>query len=563
MYTDWCNCAVSAPLTDFARNYYSMADVASMQPIDIIVNHNDFLSYINSKTSLPYTDMNAYPNLSGIVYTDYISLLCVLCKAVIFAVPALKNIPFINFQYIGIVGAVNFILQGLLAFIIIKKITKTNDINALLGSLFFVVAPIMLDRFPEHFALSAQWLILASFLPFLYYKNRSKKVMLLYWFVLGFSALGIQPYFVLTTAFVAIAFSFYAYFKYDEKKLSWCFLPIFILGSAIAFGLTGGFGNAVSAKTLVYWFNIYSFNLNSFFNPTISQSFFFSSVLPFLNGKFPAYTNGNWEGFSYLGAGIIIPLVAIIAYCLYFLPKRSFQDKYREFLKKYKVEIITFVIFFVLTLLYSCSFAITFNDFLLLKIRVPQRFAELLSVFKAPARVIWADFFLIYFFVICFLLKKLKPLVATCVLGVLFMIQAVDLNVFFKSYRNLYYTKKVYSSPLKNEGWDIIKQGKKHAFVDDASRKNLYILQDVYFWVVKNGLKCNAILSSRLPENREETWKNRLKNPQSDDLFIFLKSQKDDIRKYSSLENCYLLDDYIVCTKENHPDLNNYKIETK
>ena len=91
----------------------------------------------------------------------------------------------------------------------------------------------------------------------------------------------------------------------------------------------------------------------------------------------------------------------------------------------------------------------------------------------------------------------------------------------------------------------------------------VYILQDVYFWVVKNGLKCNAILSSRLPENREETWKNRLKNPQSDDLFIFLKSQKDDIRKYSSLENCYLLDDYIVCTKENHPDLNNYKIETK
>ncbi len=559
MYTDWCIAVSQPPALDYPDCYLAYPEMLR----DVSINFNDYLGFINSKTILPYTDMNAYPDLSGVVYIDCIPLLAILVKTIILTIPALNNMDFINFQYIGIVGAVNFILQGLLAFIIIKKITKTNYINALLGSLFFVIAPITLERFPVHFALTSQWLILASFLPFLYYKNRSKKVMLLYWFVLGFSALGIQPYFVVTTAFVAIAFSFYVYFKYDEKKLSWCFLPISILGSILAFCFTGGVGNAVSATTETYWFNLYSFNLNSFFNPTISENFFFATVFSFLNGKLPIRDVCNWEGFSYLGAGIIIPLVAIIAYCLYFLPKKSFQDKYRDFLKKYKVEIAVFVSFFFLTLLYSCSFVITFNELLLVKIPVPEFIEKCLSVFRAPGRVIWADFFLIYFFVICFLLKKFKPVVSTCILGTLFIVQAVDLSVFFKIYRSFFSQKVVYSSPLKNEGWNIIKQGKKYVFIRDFDGKNVYLLRDVHYWSIKNGLKCNSVLSSRLPVNREETMKNRILNPQNEDLFIFFKHQSGEVKKYPSLENCYLLDDYIVCAKENHPDLNKYKLSNK
>lgn len=557
-YTDWIVAKMQPTMIKILSCYASYPEMLR----DVPLNHLDFLGFLNSNVGLVYSDINAYPFKASILFVDYIPFLSIFAK--ILKIYCIKSSEFVDFQFMGIVGAVNFILMGLFSFLIIRKITKCGYLNGLLGSLFFVISPVLLERFPVHFALSSQWLVLAAFLPFLYYREFCEKKIyfILYWAILGFLDAGIQVYFFPTTVFIVVAFMFYDYYLSNDKKFRGRYLSALCFGAILFYILAGGLGTNISAETDLQWFSLYSFNLNSFFNPTNSENFFYSTLLPFLNGKFPVRDACNWEGFSYLGAGILVPLTFIIGYLLINLPKKTFREKYSEFLTKYKVAIAVASVFFVVTMLYSCSYEICFNDRLLINIQLPEWIQRILSVFRAPARVIWADFYLVYFFVICFVIKNFKPVFVSLLLGVLLVAQAVDLSVFFRVYNGLYAHKTVYKSPLKNEKWDNLKEGKKYLFIYDLERLETYHYRDVFYWALKNNFKINSLLSSRIPKYEQRVINIRMKKPTDEDLFVFLPAQKELVEK-SNLSNCYLLDGFIVCVKSNISELQKYKIDVK
>lgn len=558
-YTDWC-------LVNNVDPCITMYDV-NINPTaqqDVFLNHVDYLSYINSKIFLPFTDMNAYPYRSGVLFIDCVPLLAMFVKFVIMSVPTLNKMTFVDIQYMGIIGVLNFVLVGLFAFGIIKKLTNCSYFNALLGSLFFVTAPILLEKYPMHCYLCADWLMFAAFLPFLYYREWSKKTVLLFWLVLGILNAGIHICYMPNTAFIIVAYMLYDYLKSKEKKNIWFYLPVFTFGAVLVCFITGGFDSDINASLMspnsVNSFQIFSFNLNGFYNPTNAQNYFFSTVFPFLNNRFPVYHVCSWEGFAYLGAGILVALAVIIPYLLFYLPKKTYREKHLEFLSKYKIEMIVFVFLFFSSMLYSCSTDITFNERMLLSIDVSDSVDRLLNIFRCPGRIIWIDVYLIYFAVICFCIKNLKPLVATCVLGVLFMVQVVDDSAYFRTYSIFFHKKQVCESSLKNKGWDIVKQGKTCIFIDDIWRLRTFYLKDIFYWGIKNDLRFNCLITSRKAFNEDLILFDHWINPQPEDLFIFFKSQKSDIVNRTRLENCYLLDDFIVCSEDDYPELNEYKI---
>lgn len=558
-YTDWIVAKMEPTMVKILECYASYPEMLR----DVPGNHLDFLAFLNSSAGIIYSDMNAFPFKSGILFVDYIPILSIFAK--ILKMIFMKGAGFVDFQYMGIVGAFNFILIGLFSFLIIKKITKCGYFNALLGSLFFVISPVLLERFPVHFALSSQWLVLAAFLPFLYYREFSekKKYLILYWLVLGFLDAGTQVYFLPTTGFIVIAFMFYDYFMSGDKKTLWGYLPALGLGAFLVYLIAGGLGAQVSAETDLHWFSLYAFNLNSFYNPTISENFFYSTLLPFLNGRFLVKDVCNWEGFSYLGAGILLPLLPIVFYLLVNLPRKSFREKHSEFLSKYKIAIFVGAIFFVVTMIYACSYEIYFNQRLVVNIELPVFVQKILSIFRAPGRVIWADFYLIYFFVICFIIKNFKAFFVSLMLGVLIVVQAVDLSVFFRIYHGLYAHKMVYESPLKNEKWDNLKDSKKYLFISDIERLKPYHYRDVFYWALKNNFKINALINSRIPKDESLVLYDRMHEPTDDDLFVFLPCQKSMVGENSNLSNCYFLDGFIVCVKSDIPALRQYKIDVE
>lgn len=553
-YTDWC-------LIDNFDPCITMYDV-NINPLsqqDVFINYIDYLSYINSKIFLPFTDLNAYPFTAGVIYIDCIPLVAMFVKFIIMCIPALNKLALVDFQYVGITGLLNFILIGLFAFVIIKKITKCGYFNALLGSLFFVISPVFLDRFPMHYALSSQWLILAAFLPFLYYHDWSKKVVLLFWFILGIVDAGIHNCYLPNTAFIILAYMLYNYLKTKEKKIIWLYMPLYVLGAMVVFLIAGGFCSKINPVVDLTSFQTFSFNLNGFYNPTIAQNFFFSTVFPFLNNRVPVYNICSWEGFAYLGAGIFVAIGVIILYFLYYLPKKSYRARFFDFFSKYKTEVIVLAFLFFTSMLYSCSTDITFNDKLLLSIKFPDSINRILNVFRCPGRVIWDAFYLIYFVIICFYVKNFKPLVATCLVGVFFMVQAVDMSAYFRTYNIFFGKKYVHQSSLKNKGWEIVKQGKTCIFLDDIQRTKTVSYKDVFYWGLKNDLRFNCLISSRKADNEDLIMSDHWINPRPEDLFIFFKGQTSDIINRSTLEHCYVLDDFIVCSTDDYPELKDYK----
>ena len=108
---------------------------------------------------------------SSIVFTDSIPLLAFIFK------PFSSFLPDI-FQYIGIWVLLCFILQSYFAWKLLSFFSK-NRWLPIIGSLFFTLAPVYIIRLDGHYALFAQWVLLAGL--YLYFK---KEFSVIRWLIL-------------------------------------------------------------------------------------------------------------------------------------------------------------------------------------------------------------------------------------------------------------------------------------------------------------------------------------------------------------------------------------------
>ncbi len=537
-YTDWC--LIRNPRLD----------------VDIPINFLNGLAFFNSDAPIPFTDNNDYPNTIGVLYADCIPIFAVILKLILNIFP---HEGFVDFQYAGIWGVLNFILLGLLSFAFIKKFTKTSDLNATLCSLFFVTVPLFLDRFPRTYACSSVWLILLSFLPFVFREKFSKNSALFFYFLLGLFSAGVHSFFVPSLFLNLCALIVYDYFKSKNSLFSVKTAVVYVLGVFLTFFALGGFCNM---EQTAGGYRFFVFNWASFVSPGYAAYGMKSVVFPILN-YFPDVYGGCNEGFAYLGAGIIILVFGIFFYLAKMLPEKKQQEKYCEFLKKYNYETILFSGLFIVILIFASGAKFDFYDYALFERKIPF-FENFYSFFVTAGMFIRTNVFIIYFAVLCFILKTCNKKVATAVIGVCLCIQLIDFSELFYNLHIDYALKKEFVSPLKNvDAWQILAKNKKTCIIYDKDRLHTPATYPIYYWGLQNGLKHNQMVYSRFGKNENDFVFDKWINPSDDDLFVFLKSQKDDIKKYSSLENCYLLDDYIVCTKENHSDLNKYKLSNK
>ena len=92
---------------------------------------------------------------SGIAFSGSIPIMAIFFK--LFA-----NILPDNFHYFGLWIFICFFLQSYIAFLIIHNQTK-NLYFSIVGSLFFLLSPPLINRLSFHLSLCAHWLILMGF----------------------------------------------------------------------------------------------------------------------------------------------------------------------------------------------------------------------------------------------------------------------------------------------------------------------------------------------------------------------------------------------------------------
>ncbi|WP_342146849.1 DUF6311 domain-containing protein [Rickettsiella endosymbiont of Aleochara curtula] len=372
----------------------------------------------------------------SIIYAEPLFIFAFPFKLISFLLPT-------PFQYYGLWILLSFILQAIFSWKLLAKIT--NDVLIkFFGCIFFVLSPPLIWRLHASIPFLGHWLILAAF--FLYFSFNYKNYV---WLLLLIIGSLVHPYFLFMLLALWVAdllnrwlFKELTLLKVLEYILVNNLILMLVIWQAGYFILqsgyeTGGLG----------YFRI---NLLSFIDPTDGLGF--TSWSHILRNQ-PKITGEIYEGFVYLGMGIIILI-------LLGLPK-LIESKYTKIIFHAKKVICLFSISFLL-LLYALSTHVALGQYELFDYSLPKIF----DIFRVSARMALPFYYFIYLGTLYCIIKNYKNFTAKVLIIICLILQIIDSSNIYFNFRNLLNYAPVYVSPLKSPIWsEIAKKYKKIIYV--------------------------------------------------------------------------------------------------
>ena len=453
---------------------------------DIYQHYYGWLAFRNESWHFPIGMFNTltYPNPVSIIYTDSIPLAAIFFKLLSPILPS-------DFQYFGLWGMLCFILQAYFSAKIIR-IFCDNKYMIVCGTLFFVTSPILLYRLYGHESLAAQWILLAALYEIIRaYKEPSRKFLseCIIWALLGILTVSIHLYFLPMVGLILCSFVLYTVLSSRELKTI-LLIVIYIVFAIITIALLGGFshyGATYDAKGIC----LFSFNLNGFVNPinaNISgeQTTFETSQI------FPALQQGLWqyEGFSYLGAGMI--LLSLISFGVIVIKYRKKENIVISQVTKYFILAI-FILCITSTVL-ACSPVIQFGNICILDYQslIPQKIMNFWGIFRSTGRFIWIPFYVLYIGNLYFFVRISRTNTLKNVFIVLiFALQIFDLNQYL-AHKTDFNQEKSLVSFNNNSIREIVQTGKYKHLVFDS---NIKFTDRDYYSFAKFALDNNLTLN--------------------------------------------------------------------
>lgn len=232
-------------------------------------------------------------NSSSIIYADALPIFSLLFKCFY---PFLPD----TFQFYGIWFLTCFILQAFFSWRLLS-LFKVNLFLKTFGTLIFTLSPIIFLRLGGHQSLTAHFLILWCFC--LYYGHISIRNSI-EWIVCLSLSLACHPYFSFMCLVIFGAYVVKEFLNERTIQTFWkllvlcllCFTSIFFTAWQIGLFVSTAQPSAVSG------YGHFKFNLNGFLNP-LGQSFFLKTL---------PHGAGDYEGFAYLGLGLILLLFVVL-----------------------------------------------------------------------------------------------------------------------------------------------------------------------------------------------------------------------------------------------------------
>lgn len=482
---------------------------------------------------LGLTDQLAYPLKTSVIYTDSIPIFAVFFKLFRSILPR-------QFQYFGIWGLLCFVLQGYYAAKILGERSSSKTV-ILAGSVFFIVSPIMISRMYYHTALAAHWLILLAIYFYSKHEKEYRDIFrpVMQWGILGILIGSIHLYFVPMCGAILLGYILCSIWKERKIRIRFFYPGIsFSVGLFLTIYLLGGFSSG--ADTGTNNLGLFSFNLNAFLNPMSYSTLLKNTSL----WNWPFYTQGQYEGFSYLGMGIILLCACGIVLMIRNIFRRRKPSVY---------QVMTVLMSIGLIVL-AASPTITWNDKLLLQLPYSSTIYKYWGIFGSCGRMAWpVVYFLMIFGITSIGDMKWKRKEISCVVLILAcLVQVVDLSgQLYKRHEN-YSEKVVYQSPLAGSVWDdIISSGEyKHVVWVTHNVDHNDVIQ-VAIYAMRNDMTMGNFYFARGIDKRD-IIEEQLQNTSEDCVYVFLKS--DDTFEYEIYENYedvlhfYPCGDYMIGT---------------
>lgn len=390
---------------------------------------------------------------TSMVYTDSFPFMAIFFKILSPILPR-------PFQYYGIMGLMIFMLNGASASLLIHKFNK-NPIFCILGSTLFIVSPTVMHRLYGHETLACHFFIILSFCLWAYQDHKWKKkwqnlaMPALLWTLLCVGAVGTHMYFVPMIYFVMLGCLITDIFKYKKmiRPIS-CFVSSTVF-SLITMWVIGAFYG--EGDTASYGLGRNSANMNTFWNPFRLNSKVFTGYecdpSKFLLPR--AKLDGQYEGYTYLGLGVLIAVFAALLILFSCVERKGKKSKiyFLSVLYNKRIPLIACIVVFVLAMFMAISPVGTFDDKILYTIKYPDSIEKLLATFRASGRFAWVAQYMIYTGILYAFSKISLKKTSVAALAVCLGIQLADISPQIYS-RRWYKEYQAHYNILKDARWE-------------------------------------------------------------------------------------------------------------
>jgi hypothetical protein len=368
-----------------------------------------------------------HPVGTSIVFTDSLPLL---------ALPLSFLSPWLppQFQYIGAFLAASFILQGALA----ARLAHRAELPAagqVLVALLFVNAPFLLSRI-GHDTLTAHWTLLLCLL--LATAASERRAVAMWYAIVALSAL-IHPYLLAMCGPLAGAAMWWQ--RRDSPR------------QVAAHGV----GGALLALGLLWLCGAFIIPSQPSLTHTVAYGHFSANLLTFVTPmgrsvllpEWPMATDGQYEGYAYLGAGVLLLLPAALVALR--LPRRveTVRIPGRVWLAAAALA------------LFGVSTVAAIGEIRL--IDLPQN-GGVFGMFRSSGRFVWPLAYTLMTAAVIVLCARLGPQRSTGVLLAAALLQVWDLSgvqAVVAAHRNAH-LEQPWQSPLADPAWDLMAAPRRH-----------------------------------------------------------------------------------------------------
>jgi Family of unknown function (DUF6311) len=321
-----------------------------------------------------------------------------------------------DFQYLGLIFAINCVLQLYFGYRISWHLTGHSRLVAITGALLFLVAPPFIFRAGGHFALSSHWLILAALTLYFTSSASPTKWRLVGGAALCFLAATIHPYLMVMVLLIDAATHLRAAMSSNEVAGTSLGVRLRRMGfrtgtsllSAIAALIIFGLLRPLELRAYTGGgYGLYSMNLLAPIDP-----YRFGALLLKPQVEVGSF---QYEGYNYLGLGIILLGSLALARC----PSLFIKTLGRR-------EAVATWLICAVSLFLALSLKATAGPWTIYDIPVPPRVFEALSAFRGSGRFFWPAYYLILSGVIALALAAFGTRGAAAALCCAFLIQLAD-----------------------------------------------------------------------------------------------------------------------------------------
>ncbi|MEM8528714.1 MAG: DUF6311 domain-containing protein, partial [Bacteroidota bacterium] len=303
-----------------------------------------------------------HPMTSNIGLTDGIPIMAILFKLLhpLFGGEA--------YYYFGVWFILSFVLQAFFAYKLLSIFLPKRYWLLAFATLFFLLSPAFLHRFGHH-ALTVHWTLLASF--WLYFHPNLSTIKRLF-AQIGLTALMAWTHPYPTLMMLGMTGALLLKEGWVKRQLKWWQTPTIFLGSlTMVMGLWEVMGYfSLGENSLKNTdFGFYSANLNALFN-----SMGKTALVPAL----PLAKEGQYEGFAYLGTGLLGVFALLLLLRLLIKKRVPFP--------KYKAIYWPLLLVVLLATLFALSNAWTVGETTFAKMAYPSIISRR---FRSSGRFIW------------------------------------------------------------------------------------------------------------------------------------------------------------------------------